>query len=259
MKTIKCLIALLVAFILSWETVAQNNYVDCLYLKNGSILKGVILEQSPSGPIKIQTGDGSVFVYPLSDVLKITKEEQQGPKFGYIQPNPYEDPVPAGLLSWSWENEDRLDVKPVVKVDQQYVISGEKLYDLLGETNSRMFEDGYGEYLRGSTRQYFAWWTGGATLGGVIATALSAANEDGLGFVCLGATLLAGGATLFLILSGGKKMEKGEALINQAIGNYNDDIKNKLSFDPVLKVQPTLVCSHFNRRPVPGLSLTLYF
>lgn len=51
-----------------------QNLKDCVYLKNGSILKGTILEQIPNETIKIQTGDGSVFVCDFDQVEKITRE-----------------------------------------------------------------------------------------------------------------------------------------------------------------------------------------
>lgn len=43
-------------------------------MKNGSIIKGIILEQIPNETIKIETSDGSVWVFQMSEVLKITKE-----------------------------------------------------------------------------------------------------------------------------------------------------------------------------------------
>lgn len=49
-------------------------YIEVLYLKNGSIIRGMILEQIPNVQVKIQTSDGSVFVYTMDQVLKITKE-----------------------------------------------------------------------------------------------------------------------------------------------------------------------------------------
>jgi hypothetical protein len=49
-------------------------YVEVLYLKNGSIIRGMIIEQIPNEQVKIQTSDGSVFVYTMDQVLKITKE-----------------------------------------------------------------------------------------------------------------------------------------------------------------------------------------
>ena len=54
--------------------VAQN-YQDVVYLKNGSIVKGVVVEQVPNQSIKIQTSDGSIFAFDMSEVIKMTKEE----------------------------------------------------------------------------------------------------------------------------------------------------------------------------------------
>ncbi len=48
---------------------------EVVYLKNGSIVRGVIIEQVPSKSLKIQTADGSIFAYQMNDVEKIVKEE----------------------------------------------------------------------------------------------------------------------------------------------------------------------------------------
>lgn len=47
---------------------------DVVYLKNGSIIRGVIIEQVPGVSLKIKTKDGSVFFYKMEEVDKITKE-----------------------------------------------------------------------------------------------------------------------------------------------------------------------------------------
>ena len=47
---------------------------DVLYLKNGSIIRGIIIEQIPNKTLKIKTADGSVFVYQMDDVVRITRE-----------------------------------------------------------------------------------------------------------------------------------------------------------------------------------------
>ena len=51
----------------------SQEYEDVLYLKNGTIIHGMIIEQIPNGHIKIKSGS-NVFVYQISDVEKITKE-----------------------------------------------------------------------------------------------------------------------------------------------------------------------------------------
>jgi hypothetical protein len=53
---------------------AQPALRDVVYLKNGSIIRGIVLEQIPDKTIRIQTADGSVFVYQMSEVERIVKE-----------------------------------------------------------------------------------------------------------------------------------------------------------------------------------------
>ena len=50
-------------------------YQDVVYLKNGSIIKGMITEQVPNESLKIETKDGNVFVFKMSEVAKMTKEK----------------------------------------------------------------------------------------------------------------------------------------------------------------------------------------
>lgn len=47
---------------------------DVVYLKNGSIIRGTIIEQVPGISLKIETRDGNVFVYTLDQVERFTKE-----------------------------------------------------------------------------------------------------------------------------------------------------------------------------------------
>jgi len=61
--------------LVSTGAIAQTTYEDVLYLKNGSILRGIIIEQVPNESLKIQTKDRNVFVYKMDEVLKIAKEE----------------------------------------------------------------------------------------------------------------------------------------------------------------------------------------
>lgn len=53
---------------------SAQNYQDVVYLKDGSIIRGIIIEQIPNDSLKIQVEGGSLFVFKMSDVLKITKE-----------------------------------------------------------------------------------------------------------------------------------------------------------------------------------------
>lgn len=47
---------------------------EVVYLKNGSVIRGTIIEQIPGISLKIQTADGNIFFYKMEEVEKITKE-----------------------------------------------------------------------------------------------------------------------------------------------------------------------------------------
>ena len=72
----------LLAFIQAFVSFAQAGYEDVVYLKNGSVIHGVIIEQVPDQLIKIETKDKSVFVFKMEEIEKITKEQlrQNGKK-----------------------------------------------------------------------------------------------------------------------------------------------------------------------------------
>ena len=64
---------------ISFSVSAQTgNLEDVVYLKNGSIIRGIIIEQVLNKSLKVQTKDGNVFVYNVADVEKITKEQAVG-------------------------------------------------------------------------------------------------------------------------------------------------------------------------------------
>ena len=73
---------------------AQQNYQDVVYLKNGSIIRGTIIEQVPNVSLKIETADKSVMVYKMDEIEKISKEliqnvsgtsnKSSGLKSGYL-------------------------------------------------------------------------------------------------------------------------------------------------------------------------------
>ncbi len=70
---------LILAALAAMPALGQDR-VDVVYLKNGSIVRGTIIEQIPNESIKIETSDGSVFVFKMSDVEKITKEQAPSSK-----------------------------------------------------------------------------------------------------------------------------------------------------------------------------------
>lgn len=69
----------------------SQNYQDVVYLKNGSVIRGVVVEQVPGVSLKVQASDGNMFVYEMSEVEKMTKEAsprqygRQGNNYGGLQ------------------------------------------------------------------------------------------------------------------------------------------------------------------------------
>ena len=68
---------LLTACILLTTIVFSQENKDVVYLKNGSVVKGLIIEQVPNEHIKIMTNDGNIFVFKYSEIEKITKEAEE--------------------------------------------------------------------------------------------------------------------------------------------------------------------------------------
>lgn len=75
--TAKFLVALLIS-LFALPCIYSQQMEDVVYLKNGSIIRGIIIEQVPNISLKIKTKDGSVFAYKIEEVEKMTKEEIKG-------------------------------------------------------------------------------------------------------------------------------------------------------------------------------------
>ena len=68
-------LALLLFLMVTTVSIGQSKYQDVVYLKNGGIIRGTIIEQVPNKSIKIETVDKSVFVYQMDEIEKFTKEQ----------------------------------------------------------------------------------------------------------------------------------------------------------------------------------------
>ena len=58
--------------------IAQS-LIDVVELKNGSVLRGTITEQVPNESLKLKTADGSLIVYRMDEVARITRETLTNP------------------------------------------------------------------------------------------------------------------------------------------------------------------------------------
>ena len=68
-------ILILMAFIVSYTiSSGQTNYEDVIFLKNGGIMRGMIIENIPNVSVKLQTNDRNVFVYNYDEIIKFTRE-----------------------------------------------------------------------------------------------------------------------------------------------------------------------------------------
>ena len=78
----KKIFLLLVGLLFAAQLAAQN-YTEVVYLKNGSVIRGIITEQIPSEQLTIATRDGNIFFFRMDEVARIVKESpnvQQKPK-----------------------------------------------------------------------------------------------------------------------------------------------------------------------------------
>lgn len=71
-RTIRLLL-LPFALLICTQALAQST-IDLVELKNGSVIRGTIVEQVVGETIKIKTSDGSLFVYRMEEVARIRKE-----------------------------------------------------------------------------------------------------------------------------------------------------------------------------------------
>lgn len=80
---------------LSFTSFAQSDLVDVIYLKNGSIIRGIVVEQVPGQAVKLQTGDGNLFVFETDEIMKMTREAAKS-----AQPAPSTSNVESPRDEW---------------------------------------------------------------------------------------------------------------------------------------------------------------
>ena len=105
------LIACLTAFVATAPLFAQS-LEDVVYLKDGTIVRGTIIEQIPGESLKIQTQGGSTFLYALEEIAKIVKEPVLEPE---VKAAP--DPKPEDTTDVA--KESMLEMKGQVRVKKK--------------------------------------------------------------------------------------------------------------------------------------------
>ena len=70
----KALLTLTLMLVASVTTLAQTTK-DVVYLKDGNVIRGELVEIIPDKQVKIKTADGSLFVYSTNDIARIENAE----------------------------------------------------------------------------------------------------------------------------------------------------------------------------------------
>lgn len=78
--SIVILVAICVSVMPSRGLAQDGELQDVVYLKNGSVVRGIIFEQVPLEKLKIRTADGSIFVFQMSEIERITREAPVTPE-----------------------------------------------------------------------------------------------------------------------------------------------------------------------------------
>ncbi len=68
------LVVCLMILIATLQVFAQQAMEDVVHLKNGSVIRGTIIEQIPNESLKIETRDGNIFIYKMDEIAKMSKE-----------------------------------------------------------------------------------------------------------------------------------------------------------------------------------------
>ena len=67
---------ILLILLLGVSSSFAQEYEDVIYLKDGGVRRGLILEQVPNEAVKLKTSYGEIFVITWSEISKIVKEEK---------------------------------------------------------------------------------------------------------------------------------------------------------------------------------------
>ncbi len=54
----------------------EKKLEDVIYLKNGAIVRGIIIEQVPNKSVEIKSNDNNYFIFKMEEVQKITRENR---------------------------------------------------------------------------------------------------------------------------------------------------------------------------------------
>lgn len=124
---------IIVGLLVSCASLYATNVADTLFLKNGSVILCTVEDYAPAGDIKVKTGDGSLFVYPSSEILRLAKTKTPAtPAASYV---PAKGKLKAQGINL-YQNGKRLTVN-------------DDIPGILGEELSKKYEWSRGLYMGG--------------------------------------------------------------------------------------------------------------
>ena len=131
----KQLIIVFIASLLSIFSLTAQELVDAVYLKNGSIIKGKIIENN-SDILKIETCCGNIFVYNQDEVEK-TEQVPGHPKKSAIKLKGYVNYTSLGALIGSSSNDKTAPFSLIMehgyKFNTYFAVGGLIGYELISE------------------------------------------------------------------------------------------------------------------------------
>lgn len=231
--------------VLSPGLASAQQWIEVVYLKNGGMVRGTIVEQVPKESLKIQTADGSIFVYKMSEVEKITKEQIKTNEVDVSYANSVDEirnEIFNGKLEW---NRNGLEINGT-KLNERTCIAllGSEQYDEFKRINRN---------YRGAS-SFLGWGIGFLGFGmlEILLWSLTDFNAGQIGgMISCGVGVLLGVPGLI-----GTLVSKGK--LDDIVEKYN--MQNPYAFQPIEIVAPQDITTRIPRiEYIPIIAYTIKF
>lgn len=205
-----------------------------LYLKNGSAIKGEIVEMNPSENVKIQTRDGSLFVYSVEDVDHVEKEQHTEQYYSLVD-----------QYGEIYRHKGQLYL-----ADGNLELSNPNTPNVLDPTLSRIYKSAQKQYKNGNTFLYIGCGSLGMSIINIILNA-SLSNYaydydyDTYAFFASMSLLFALGADAGICL-GCVFKSIGKHRLEYIKNKYNAGTRNLSASTPTLRFAPAMLTAQHN-------------
>ncbi len=207
-----------------------------LYLKNGSAIKGEIIELNPEENVKIQTRDGSIFVYGVEDVDHVEKEQQTKQYYSLVD-----------QYGEIYRHKGQLYL-----ADGNLELSNPNTPNVLDPTLSRIYKSAQKQYKNGNTFLYIGFSSLGLSIMNIILSASVsdtyydyASSFDSYAFYTTMSLLFALGADAGICL-GCVFKSIGKHRLEYIKNKYNSGTRNLSASTPTLRFAPAMLTAQHN-------------